>query len=69
MATYQLKASMAPVVVLPNMYLRLEAIDPTTGNAVGGVTCDNWAIYGDPTPDDSGFDVKSLAPLLTYEPI
>ena len=49
-------------------YLRLEAIDPTTGAAVTGVTVSDVAVYG--TPIESGNEtlVDVLAPRLIPGP-
>jgi len=47
-----LTAGMPPVVLTPGMILRLEAVSPTTGAAIGGVNASQWAIYGDPLEGD-----------------
>lgn len=54
MATRTLKASVAPIRLVPGMQLRLEAIDPTSGAAVTGVESSAWAIYGDDESDETG---------------
>lgn len=54
MATRTLKASVAPIRLIPGMQLRLEAIDATSGAAVTGVTATRWAIYGDTEDDETG---------------
>lgn len=46
MTVYTLKAEAPAIELRPGQILRLEAIDPTTGNAVAGVEADRWAIYG-----------------------
>jgi hypothetical protein len=49
------KEGFPPIPLTAGMKIRLEAIDPTTGAAVGGVQADRWAIYGEdlsePPPD------------------
>lgn len=46
MATYTLQAPLPDIALASGMKLKLEAISPTTGAAVSGVTCSAWAIYG-----------------------
>lgn len=45
------------------MQLVLEAIDPTTGAAVTGVTATHWAIYGEASAEGSA-DVVSVGPFM-----
>lgn len=59
MATYTLTAPTPEIVMTAGMQLRLEAIDPTTGDPVSGVTASAWSIYGDDM--DQAEDVE--APL------
>lgn len=47
MASLTLKASIPAILIVPGMKLVLEAVSPTTGSAVGGVTSSRWSIYGD----------------------
>jgi len=47
MTVYTLQAPMPALRVFDGMIVRLEAIDPTTGDAVTGVVASAWAIYGD----------------------
>lgn len=35
-----------PIILVPGMILKLEAVSPTTGAAITGVTATHWAIYG-----------------------
>lgn len=51
MATYTLTAPTPEIVMVAGMQLRLEAIDPTTGDPVLGVTASAWSIYGDDMDD------------------
>ena len=51
MTVYTLQAGMPAIVVDSGVYLRLEAISPTTGAPVTGVTATAWAIYGDDLTD------------------
>ena len=51
MTVYTLQAGMPQIVVDSGVYLRLEAISPTTGAAITGVTATAWAIYGDDLTD------------------
>lgn len=53
MTVYTLLAPMPPIQVAEGMILKLEAIDPTTGAAVGGVSGRNWNIYGRGDDDDT----------------
>lgn len=46
---------MPPLVLTQGMKLILQAINPTTGAAVTGVTCSRWSIYGSPV------DVSTVA--------
>lgn len=47
MTVYTLTAPMPPVSMTQLMLLKLEAIDPSTGAAITGVTCSHWSIYGE----------------------
>lgn len=50
-------------------FLRLEAIDPSTGAAVNGITVSNIVVYGyDVSTNGGGFDLDVI-PLLTPEEI
>lgn len=46
------------------MVLRLNAVSPTTGNVVNGVSATLWSIYG---RDESGADLPDVIPLLTTQ--
>lgn len=69
MTVWTLAAGAAPLVLVPGMIVKLEAISPTTGLAVAGVTATRWAIYGrtDDGGDADAPQFESLPPLLTYE--
>lgn len=47
MATRTLAGSIPPIVLVPGMIAKLEAIDPTTGAAVSTVIGRTWTLYGD----------------------
>lgn len=55
MAFHTEKEGFPPLPLTSGMQIRLEAIDPTTGDPVAGVRADRWAIYGedqsDPPPE------------------
>lgn len=63
MVVSTLQAGAPNIPLVSGMQLRLEAIDPTTGDAVAGVTATRWAIYGDDRSLQSG-DLLSVSPLL-----
>ncbi len=48
--------------------LRLTAVSPTTGAAVGGVTASSWAIYGDDDSDNLDA-LKDTIPHYTPEEV
>jgi hypothetical protein len=60
-ADYTLQTGLPNLPLLPGMKLRLEAIDPTTGAAVTGVTATDWAIYAN---DESRPADETPAPVL-----
>ena len=47
MTVYTLAAPMPELTIVEGMVLKLEAVNPTTGAAVTGVTALRWAIYGE----------------------
>jgi hypothetical protein len=53
MATETLTAAMPALELTEHELLVLEAIDPTTGAAVAGVTVNNFVIYGRDLRDDN----------------
>lgn len=67
MTVRTLTASIPPVLIIPGMQLKLEAIDPASGLAVTGVTSSQWAIYGD-TEDDATGDTESGPFMLVPGP-
>jgi hypothetical protein len=67
MATdYTLHEGFPDIPIEPGMRLRLNAVSPTTGNAVAGVTASVWSIYG---RDTSGAPLPDVVPLYTAEEI
>lgn len=69
MTVYTLQAPMPTLRMVAGMKLRLQAIDPTTGLAVSGVTVAAWTIYGDVDAGAAGgLDLVPALPLLTYGP-
>jgi hypothetical protein len=51
------------------MFVKLEAIDPSTGAAVAGVTASGWAIYGLDMSDVLGQQIEIVIPDLTPEEV
>lgn len=51
MTVYTLTAPMPETLAVGGMILKLEAVSPTTGAAITGVTCSSWTIYGDDVSD------------------
>lgn len=68
MTVYTLLAPMPEANLVSGMKLRLEAIDPTTGATVTGVTSSNWAIYGIDLSVVLG-DVLEIVPALTKDEV
>lgn len=58
-----LLAGMPATHLYAGMVLKLEAIDPTTGAAVAGVTVSNVAVYGQGLEDEA-VDTSELAVWL-----
>lgn len=54
MATTELFTGMPQMELTGGAILRLEAIDPTTGLAVGGVVAKDMVIYGREAGEDQG---------------
>ena len=52
MSDYTLHEGFPSIRLQDGMVVRLNAIDPTTGNVVTGVTSSLWSIYGDDNSDD-----------------
>lgn len=50
MTAFTLKSGFQDAPLRPGLQLVLEAIDPTTGLAVAGVTSSRWSIYGSTGP-------------------
>lgn len=60
MTVFTLQAPMPMIRLLPGMKLKLEAINPTTGQAVAGVSASEWTIYGvDALEAGAGGDLSS----------
>lgn len=66
MADYTLAEGFPELPLIAGMVLKLEAINPTTGATVAGVTASKWAIYGDET---GGGTLVDVVPLYTAEEI
>lgn len=64
MTAYTLQASLPEMVVVEGMQIRLEAISPTTGLPITGVTATHWAIYGEPL----GADIEGVEELPAWVP-
>lgn len=64
MTVYTLQAPMPVLAVKEGMKLVLQAIDPTTGAAVTGVTCSHWAIYGERVATDDGSGAVNPGPFM-----
>lgn len=69
MTVRTLIAPFPDIAIGAGMRLRLEAIDPTTGAAVTGVTASEWAIYGIDLSDVIGDVLTDVIPPLTPEEI
>jgi hypothetical protein len=54
MTVYTLEASMPDILMVGGSFLRFEAIDPTTGLAVTGVTVDTISVYGTDESEQTG---------------
>lgn len=52
MADYTLHEGFPNIRIVEGMKFRLNAIDPTTGAEVSGVTSSLWSIYGDDDSDE-----------------
>lgn len=61
MTVHTLTAPIPEIVLVPGMVLRLEAIDPTTGADVAGVTASEWAIYGVDMDAEAGDTTEAAA--------
>lgn len=67
MTVHTLRAGAPNVAIRPGMRLVVEAIHPTTGADVAGVTCTRWSIYGyDKTPA-GGSTLADEVPRWTAE--
>lgn len=51
MSDYTLHEGFPSIRLQEGMQLRLNAIDPTTGDEVSGVSATRWSIYGDDNSD------------------
>lgn len=47
MTAWTTHAGFPNIILTAGMVIKLEAIDPTTGNPVAGVTSSRWSIYGE----------------------
>lgn len=66
MTVHTLQTALPHIPLKAGMVLQLDAIDPTTGAAVSGVTVTRWAIYGD---DDSDYSVVGDDVVPPYTPL
>ena len=65
MTVRTLVAAVPPVTLIPGMVLKLEAIDPSTGAAVTGVTATAWVIYGSDVNDTTESDqAATVGPFM-----
>jgi hypothetical protein len=64
MTVYTLQASIPPIRLVPGMIVKLEAINPTTGAAITGVTASRWAIYGSEIADDTVQKAEPAGPYI-----
>jgi hypothetical protein len=65
MTVYTLQAPMPAIALFPGMQVKLEAIEPSTGAAITGVTCSAWSIYGeDLTPESEQGDAATPGPFM-----
>lgn len=65
---YWIEEADLPWMVTPGEYVyRFDAVDPTTGAAVSGVTVRNIAIQGE--PQGSGGTLERIIPALTPDEI
>lgn len=62
MATDQLLAPLPSIILAPGMKVRFEAVDPTTGAAVAGVTVKSMSVVGPKT--DVTLDELGAGPFL-----
>lgn len=68
MTAFTLQAGTPAIQLAGGMILRLEAISPTTGAAITGVTSSAWAIYGVDDSDATG-DLTSGPFMLVPGPV
>lgn len=66
MAEYTIAEGFPHIPLTAGMQIKLEAVSPTTGAAVTGVTSSRWAIYGD-DESDSALGIEDVVPLLTAQ--
>lgn len=66
MTARTLVAGMPDITLAPGMILRLEAVDPTTRAAVGGVSATAWAIYGESPLGVAAGDLEDSDPSWVW---
>lgn len=66
MSNAPLQAPIPSIDIEPGMKLVLEAISPTTGASITGVTATAWAIYGEGDENAEPLKPLLLPPLLAY---
>lgn len=64
MADYTLHEGFPALRVQQGMVIRLNAISPTTGLAVAGVTASTWSIYGEDDSDEPDTGEPGLPVLI-----
>lgn len=62
MSDYTLHEGFPNIRLQDGMIVRLNAIDPTTGDEVSGVSASRWSIYGD---DNSEGNLEDAIPLYS----
>lgn len=69
MASRTLQTGIPAITIRPGMILKLEAIDPVTGDPITGVGTASWAIFGlGDTPDDAPDAIASGPFMLVPGP-
>lgn len=64
MTVRTLTAKVPSITLVEGMILRLEAISPTTGAAIGGVSASRWSIYGKTATEAADLDAQATGPYM-----
>lgn len=64
MSDYTLHEGFPNIRLQEGMQLKLNAIDPVTGDEVAGVIASRWSIYGD---DNSDSLIEDVVPVYSLE--